>query len=79
MKYIIFILILIRVSYSQSPRDTLIKNLEYVTVKYITGEKKLYHMDYLVKRNGSYYYPNMYPVMVINYKQKDSLEVVVKK
>lgn len=64
---------------SMSPPDTIIKNLEYVTVKYITGKQKLYHVQYLIKKGKGYFYPNMYPVEVINYKQKDSAEVIVRK
>jgi hypothetical protein len=62
-----------------SAPDTVIKNLEYVTVKYITGKQKLYHVQYLIKKGNAYYYPNMYPVEVINYKKKDSVEVIVRK
>lgn len=60
-------------------KDTLIQNLEYVTVRYATGDRKLYHIMFLIKRGKEYFYPNMYPVLVKNYKQKDSAEVIVKK
>lgn len=58
--------------------DTSIKNLEYVIVKDGVGKHKLMHVQMLIKRNGRYYYENMFPVWVLAYKQKDSAVVVVK-
>ena len=63
----------------ENQMDTIIRNLEYVTVHYVTGNQKLFHVQYLVKRGKAFFYPNMYPVQVVNYKQKDSAEVTVKK
>lgn len=64
---------------AKDQHDTIISNLEYVTVRYATGDRKLYHVMFLIKRGKEYFYPNMYPVLVKNYKQKDSAEVIVKK
>lgn len=56
-----------------------ITNLEYVTIRNITGKHKLFHVKYMVLRRGCYYFPNMSPVQVLNYKVKDAPEVFVKK
>jgi hypothetical protein len=57
----------------------MIDNLEYVTIKNITGKHKLYHVKYLVHKNGCYYFPNLTPVQIVNYKVRGYQEVIVKK
>lgn len=52
-----------------------IRNLEYVTVKELLWKRKLKHVDYLVLRNGCYYYPNGSPVQVLNYKVNGQPEI----
>lgn len=63
--------------FQQTP-IVIIRNLEYVTVKTLIWKSKETHVEYLILRDGCYYYPNMSPVQVINYKVKGSPEVKVK-
>lgn len=55
-----------------------ITNLEYVTIRNLTGKHKLRHVKYLILRNGCYYFPNISPVEVYNYKVFGLPEVIVK-
>jgi hypothetical protein len=63
------------------PREAPMKmiwNPEYVTVKTLFWRHRLHHVKYLVVRKGYFYFPDLSPVEVYNYKVKGIPEVIIK-